>query len=60
MLKSDPVDIPEDHLCPMTQQLMQHPVFAADGHTYEQKAIVQWLQTGHDTSPLTGERLKYK
>ena len=60
MLNSDLVDIPEDYLCPITQQLMQIPVVAADGHAYEQEAIVQWLQTGHNTSPLTGERLKHK
>ena len=60
MLKSDLVDIPEDYLCPITQELMQNPVVAADGHTYEEKAVVQWLQSGHATSPLTGERLKHK
>ena len=60
MLKSDIVDIPDDYLCPITQELMQNPVVAADGHSYEEKAIVQWLQTGHNSSPLTGEKLNHR
>ena len=27
-----------------------------DGHSYEEPAISQWLQT-HDTSPVTGQQL---
>ena len=38
---------------------MQDPVVTADGHTYERKAIEDWLND-HDTSPLTGETLPAK
>ena len=55
---NDLVDIPDEFLCPITQEMMENPVVAADGHTYERAAIVQWLQ-GHRTSPLTNERLKH-
>ena len=33
------------------------PVIAADGYTYEKKAIEEWLKD-HDTSPTTGEKLE--
>lgn len=39
-------------LCPITQEIMTEPVVAADGHTYEKKAIEAWLYKNM-TSPLT-------
>jgi U-box domain len=30
-----------------------------DGHSYDQRAISEWLQT-HDTSPVTGQPLATK
>ena len=30
-------------MCSITHLPMQHPVTAADGHTYEKSAIVHWL-----------------
>lgn len=35
------------------------PVVAADGHTYERRAISRWLRS-NDTSPLTGGILLHK
>lgn len=32
---------------------MQDPVVAADGFTYEAEALRGWLDSGHDTSPMT-------
>jgi hypothetical protein len=46
-------------LCPITQELMDDPVVAADGNTYERAAITQWLAT-HDTSPMTNARMTHK
>ena len=43
----------------MTHKVMTDPVIAADGHTYERMAIVEWLET-HDTSPLTNDPLPSK
>ena len=45
--------------CPITHVLMQDPVVAADGMTYEKVAIERWLES-HDTSPMTGEVLEHK
>ncbi len=49
----------EELECPITHTLMQDPVVAADGMTYERGAIERWLES-HDTSPLTGEKLEHK
>ena len=46
MLGSQLIDIPEDYLCPITQEMMENPVLAADGHSYEYSAIHEWLKTG--------------
>jgi hypothetical protein len=43
---------PHNFLCPITTELMDDPVVAMDGHTYERKAIATWFQM-HNTSPLT-------
>ena len=37
---------------------MTEPVIAADGHTYERKAVQEWLQH-HSTSPVTGSTLAH-
>ena len=41
------------------QEKFLDPVIAADGHSYERKAIEAWLETNH-TSPLTNEDLPHK
>merc|ERR1719204_1538603 len=47
-------DIPKHFLCPITYSLMNDPVVAADGFTYERDAIARWLAK-NQTSPMTGE-----
>lgn len=37
---------------------MTEPVIAADGHTYERKAVQECLQL-HNTSPVTGSILAH-
>lgn len=43
---------PSVFVCPITQDVMEDPVFATDGFTYERNAIAGWL-AGHNTSPMT-------
>jgi hypothetical protein len=43
-------------VCPITQEVMMDPVVAADGHTYERRAIEIWLAQS-DRSPLTNSPL---
>jgi hypothetical protein len=35
--------VPNEYLCPIGGELMTDPVIAADGHSYERKAISQWI-----------------
>lgn len=62
-LKPRPQDeIRHQYKCPITLQVMKDPVLASDGHTYERKAIQEWIEKqqteGEDvTSPLTREVL---
>lgn len=39
------------------QEVMQDPHVAADGITYEAEAIRAWLDSEHDTSPMTNVKL---
>ena len=52
----EPPEPPEELLCPITQELMDDPVVATDGHTYERHAIERWLLKKR-TSPKTNEEL---
>lgn len=45
---------PDSFICPITQELMNDPVIAEDGHTYERSAISAWLEKSTD-SPITRE-----
>ncbi|KAJ0113485.1 hypothetical protein Patl1_00457 [Pistacia atlantica] len=41
------------------EEVMQDPHVAADGFTYEKEALMGWLESGHDTSPMTNLRLAH-
>ncbi|KAL4567074.1 hypothetical protein LXL04_022646 [Taraxacum kok-saghyz] len=45
--------IPHYFMCPIFQEIMQDPVVAADGFTYEAEALRGWLDSGNNTSPMT-------
>jgi len=49
-------EIPEEYICPITQDIMKDPVIAQDGHTYERTNITNWLDK-HGTSPITRENI---
>ena len=53
-----PRKIPDAFLCPITFEIMTDPVICADGHSYERKAIEDWL-AGSDRSPMTNETLQH-
>eukprot|EP00193_Tetraselmis_chui_P011077 CAMPEP_0177791378 /NCGR_PEP_ID=MMETSP0491_2-20121128/23891_1 /TAXON_ID=63592 /ORGANISM="Tetraselmis chuii, Strain PLY429" /LENGTH=898 /DNA_ID=CAMNT_0019313585 /DNA_START=155 /DNA_END=2853 /DNA_ORIENTATION=+ len=38
--------------CPITMEVFEDPVVAADGYTYERSAIIKWLRTS-SKSPMT-------
>ncbi|XP_020274864.1 U-box domain-containing protein 33-like [Asparagus officinalis] len=52
--------IPSYFMCPIFQEIMKNPQIAADGFTYEAEAIKGWLESGHDTSPMTNLKLTHR
>ena len=52
-------DHPESLCCPISMELMECPVMAADGNTYDRSSIEAWLKTGKKTSPMTGAPLAH-
>ncbi|KAF5304797.1 hypothetical protein FQR65_LT07814 [Abscondita terminalis] len=50
-------EIPEEFLCPITQEIMREPVKCSDGFVYEKQAITEWFMSGKFTSPMTNETL---
>jgi len=47
------LEIPNEYLCPISQDIMSDPVNTSDNHTYDRIYIEEWFQTRY-TSPLTG------
>jgi hypothetical protein len=67
IIMSDPVEydanlekgIPEYFICPLTLEVMEDPLMDRRGNNFEHKAIVEWLNRGKKTCPLTREPLAY-
>ncbi|KAG6466261.1 U-box domain-containing protein 34-like isoform X2 [Zingiber officinale] len=57
--RQDKIVLPKHCLCPILQEVMDDPYVAADGYTYEYRAIKAWLER-YDTSPVTKQRLSHK
>ncbi|XP_047153096.1 U-box domain-containing protein 52-like [Vigna umbellata] len=55
-IKSKP---PNHFICPILQDVMDDPCVAADGYTYDRKAIDKWLEE-NDNSPMTNIALPHK
>ncbi len=49
-------DTYDDFICPITQEIMDDPVIAVDGHTYDRIAIEEWF-THKRVSPKTNSQL---
>ena len=47
---------PSSFVCSITCDLMERPVVASDGHSYEGSAMQQWLDS-NSTSPMTNAQL---
>jgi len=50
---------PEHYLCPITHKLMDNPVVAADGYSYEREAIELLLGTACRMSPVTNRPFEH-
>jgi U-box domain len=51
------VDVPSHFICPITSEVMVHPIVTRNGMNYERDAIIEWLQTGATSCPLTRQPL---
>ncbi|XP_057417039.1 U-box domain-containing protein 34 isoform X2 [Lotus japonicus] len=49
---------PSQYYCPILQEIMDEPHIAADGFTYEYRAIKAWLSK-HNVSPVTKVKLQH-
>jgi U-box domain len=49
---------PSEFLCPITMELMVHPMATRHGQNFEKSAIVAWLRQGSGLCPLTRKPLK--
>ena len=50
---------PRELICSITQELLRDPVIASDGHTYERKSLITWLNAGNNNrSPVTNSLLE--
>ncbi|GLJ43498.1 hypothetical protein SUGI_0904360 [Cryptomeria japonica] len=52
-------EVPGFFMCPILQDVMQDPHIAADGFSYEFESIKGWIDSGHDTSPMTNLKLSH-
>ncbi len=50
--------VPAAFLCPLTLDIMREPVMDRNGHTYEKRAILEWLERGNEACPLTRNRMR--
>ncbi|XP_065859585.1 U-box domain-containing protein 33-like [Euphorbia lathyris] len=55
----DHCEPPPYFICPIFQEVMRDPQVAADGYTYEAEAFIGWLDSGHETSPMTDSKLAH-
>jgi len=44
--------LPDEMYCPISHEVMQDPVVAADGYSYERVSLQKWFVSSH-TSPIT-------
>ena len=49
--------VPNEYICPITQDIMQDPVVISDGHTFERTAIEESFRINGLISPMTRNRV---
>mmetsp|Transcript_20664 Transcript_20664/g.44715 ORF Transcript_20664/g.44715 Transcript_20664/m.44715 type:complete len:198 (-) Transcript_20664:274-867(-) len=47
------IEIPEEFICPITQEIMADPVVSMYGQSFERAAILEWLASGTHDCPLS-------
>ncbi|CAB9510633.1 U-box domain-containing protein [Seminavis robusta] len=55
----DEEEVPSAYLCPISLQIMSHPVTdPSSGHSFESATIMEWLDRGKQTNPFTRRPLR--
>ncbi|KAJ8423018.1 hypothetical protein Cgig2_023355 [Carnegiea gigantea] len=57
-VETNSIFAPSHYFCPILREIMEDPHIAADGFTYERKAIEAWLEK-HGVSPVTEHKLEH-
>ena len=52
-------EYPEWAICPITLELMKDPIMDIHGNNFERAAIVEWLDRGNTSCPLTRRPISY-
>lgn len=50
------INIPDEFICPLTHEIMEHPLVTRQGFTFEREAIIQWIDETR-SCPLTRKPL---
>ncbi len=50
-------EVPPQFVCPLTLSLMRHPVIGPSGNSYERSDIMEWLNRGNTTEPVTNVKV---
>ena len=53
-------DIPEEFICPLTLEIFTDPLMDKRGMNWERSAILEWLNRGNTTCPLTREPMSFR
>ena len=51
--------VPDGFICPLSLEIYEDPVMAADGFSYERREIEAWFARGKRTSPKTNAELPH-
>jgi U-box domain len=54
------MEVPTEFVCPITMEIMVHPVATRYGQNFERSAILAWLDKGSGECPLTRRPLRMK
>ena len=57
--KDDQEEVPEEFTCPLTLEIMNDPVMTREGKNFERKAIIEWLNRGNTTCPLSRRPMSF-
>jgi hypothetical protein len=51
-------NVPQEFICPVSLELMDDPLMSKDGQNYDRKSIVEWINIGNSSCPLTRKPLR--